>query len=154
VKTGALRSKDFWAGALYVGLGVAALWIARDYTFGTASRMGAGYFPTVLAGFLVMIGIASLVRAFVSTGQLVDALHLKPLLLIVGAVVLFAIVLPKAGFVIALLAMALVSARASQHFRVEVGALAGLILLVTACSLIFVKGLGLPLPLVGSWFAN
>ncbi len=46
----AIRSpKDFWTGVIYVGFGAAAWWIARDYSFGTASRMGPGYFPTVLA---------------------------------------------------------------------------------------------------------
>ena len=53
--------KDFWAGLLYVVLGLAAVYIAQDYEMGTATRMGPGYFPTLLGGFLALIGVVSLV---------------------------------------------------------------------------------------------
>ena len=152
--TRTLHTKDFWAGALYIAFGAAAMWIGRDYNFGTASRMGSGYFPMVLGGILVAIGVLSVLRAFIRPGDVVDALYLKPLLLIIGATVLFGLVLRQAGFVIALLALALISAMASQNFRLEVRAVAGLLLLIGLCALVFVKGLGLPLPLLGSWFAS
>ena len=37
--------------------GAAAVIIARDYAFGTALRMGPGYFPRVLGGLLVLFGL-------------------------------------------------------------------------------------------------
>ena len=49
--------KDFWTGVLYFSFGAVAFWVARDYSFGTASRMGAGYFPTVLSGLLMFFGV-------------------------------------------------------------------------------------------------
>lgn len=154
VKTQALHSKDFWAGAVYVAFGAAAVWIGRDYTFGTASRMGAGYFPTVLGGLLVVIGLLSLLRAFTRQGDVVGAVALKPLMLVVGATVLFGLLATTAGFVIAVVVLALTSAAASGRFRLEARAAAGLLLLVVLCALVFVKGLGVPLPLLGSWFGN
>ncbi len=43
----AFRSnKDFWAGLMFAGTGAAAMFIARNYPFGTTLRMGPGYFPT------------------------------------------------------------------------------------------------------------
>ena len=34
--------RDFWAGILFAAFGVAAIVIARDYSMGTAGRMGPG----------------------------------------------------------------------------------------------------------------
>ena len=57
--------KDFWTGVIYLLFGGIAFWIAQDYGFGTASRMGPGYFPSVLSALLVLIGLISLVRSFI-----------------------------------------------------------------------------------------
>jgi len=47
-------TKDFWAGALLIATGGIAIFIARDYTFGNALRMGPGYFPIVLGAILIL----------------------------------------------------------------------------------------------------
>ena len=41
-------NRDFFAGLTYILTGAIGVWIARDYPFGSALRMGPGYFPTVL----------------------------------------------------------------------------------------------------------
>ena len=46
-------NKDVWAGAMLAGIGAAALLVARDYRFGSALRMGPGFFPTVLSWILM-----------------------------------------------------------------------------------------------------
>ena len=51
------NKRDFLAGLLLVGFGLAALLIARNYRMGTAFRMGPGYFPVDLAILLIVIGI-------------------------------------------------------------------------------------------------
>lgn len=150
--TSPLRSKDFWAGALYVAFGLAAAWVARDYRFGTASRMGSGYFPTVLGCILAAIGAASMLRSFVRPGAMLEEFRLKPLLFIIAGTLAFALLLGGAGFPLALAVTVLVGAMASRHFRLDAKALAGLAAFVAVCTLVFVKGLGLPLPLVGYWF--
>ena len=60
------NGKDFWAGLLFIGFGMAFFIIARNYNMGTALRMGPSYFPTVLGGLLVVIGLAVLGRSFFS----------------------------------------------------------------------------------------
>jgi hypothetical protein len=149
-----LQKKDFWAGVLYIAFGAAAFWIGRDYPMGTAGRMGAGYFPTVLSVILMLIGLISAARAFAQEGEAVGTIAWKPLALVVGSTALFGLLLPVAGLVIALIVLILVSAAASQHFRFDLKAAAGLVLLVTFCSLVFVKALGVPMPLLGSWFGG
>ena len=149
-----LQKKDFWAGVLYIAFGAAAFWIGRNYPMGTAGRMGAGYFPTVLSAILMLIGLLSAARAFLREGQPVGAIAWKPLALVVGSTTLFGLLLPTAGLVVALVVLILTSAFGSQHFRLDPKAVAGLILLVAFCALVFVKALGVPLPLVGTWFGE
>jgi hypothetical protein len=146
--------KDFWTGVMYVAFGAAAFWIARAYGMGSASRMGAGYFPTVLSALLVLFGIISLGRSFVVPGEPIGKFAWKAAVLVIGATLLFGFLLPRAGFIVALLVLLLVSASASEKFRFEWKAVAGLVALVVFCALVFVKGLGVPMPLVGSWFGR
>jgi hypothetical protein len=50
------NNKDFLAGSLFIAIGVVAVAVARNYPFGTAMRMGSGYFPSVLGGILILLG--------------------------------------------------------------------------------------------------
>src|SRR4051794_2972895 len=135
-------------------MGAIALWIGQTYSMGTSAHMGPGYFPRTLAGILVMIGGVSLIRAFLKRGEAAGKLAWKPLCLILGACALFSVLLGAAGLIIALLALVLVSASASRNFGFDRAATLGLAGLVTFCSLVFVKGLGVPMPLLGSWLTS
>jgi hypothetical protein len=55
---------------------------------------------------------------------------------------------------IALAVLIIVSAAASQHSRPNVASIGALIGIVVFCVLVFVKGLGVPMPLLGSWFGG
>lgn len=146
--------KDFWAGLLYGGFGAAAVIIARDYSWGRGGRIGPGYFPTILGALLLLVGIASLVRAFVVRGEPVGAIAWKGAAFVTGATVLFGFLLRPAGLVPALLVLILASAAASSKFRFDWRAAVLMVALIAFCALVFVKGLGLPLPLLGPWFAG
>lgn len=60
------NGKDFWAGLMYVGFGVAFVLVARNYAMGSALRMGPSYFPTWLGGILVILGAIIVARSFKS----------------------------------------------------------------------------------------
>jgi len=150
----ALRNpKDFWTGIIYFLFGVLAFIIARGYPMGTALKMGPGYFPTILSVLLVLIGTIALVRSFLKPGTPVGRFTVKGLLLVAVSTVLFGLLLRKAGLIIALPVLVLASAYASREFRWRQSALlaAGL---TVFCALIFLKGLGVPIPLVGPWFGR
>jgi hypothetical protein len=144
-------SKDFWIGAIYLAIGGGGWLIARDYTFGTAGRMGPGYFPSIIAVLLVGFGAASILRAWRTQGDAVGRLNLKGLILVAGSVAAFGYLLPRAGLVVATVALVLLSALASARFRLGLAPLAGLAALVAFCVGVFVYGLGIPMPLAGSW---
>lgn len=151
----AIRSpKDFWTGVVYVAFGGAAFWIAREYGLGTASRMGPGYFPMVLSSLLMLFGVIAIVRSLIVPGEAIGKWAIKAGVLILGATVLFGFLLPRAGLVIALLVLVLMCASASEKFSFDMKAIAGLVGLVAFCVLVFVKGLGVPMPLLGSWFGG
>ena len=143
--------KDLGAGAMYVVLGAAALWFGAEYRMGTAGEMGPGYFPKVLAVILIGIGAVSAARSFVVEGEPIAAMAWKPLLLVVAATALFGVLVTKAGLVAAVFVLVLLSAAASPLFRFSWKAAAGLVALIAACALVFVKGLGIPMPIVGPW---
>jgi len=146
--------KDFWTGVLYLGFGAIAFWIARDYAFGTASRMGAGYFPTVLSGLLMFFGVLALLRGVTQRGAPFGAFALKPALIITASTVAFGLLLTRAGLIISLVVLILGSASASSKFRFEWRAALAALGLIAFCVLVFIKGLGLPMPLFGSWFGE
>ena len=146
-------AKDFWTGVIYIFFGSSAFLIARDYGMGSALKMGPGYFPTVLGALLTLIGIISLVRSFLQPGDPIGRFAFKGLLLVVGSTLVFGFIVREAGLAIALPILVIMSACASVHFRwgPSLALAAGLTLF---CVLVFLKGLGVPLPILGSWFGG
>ena len=142
--------KDFWTGVIYVALGAAFLWIGRDYRMGTGARMGPGYFPIVLSCILMLLGVVSIGRSFLTRGEEVGAIAWKPTLLILAACVAFGLLLKPFGLVIALFVLCAISFRASQYFVIDAKVLAGTLALILFCVVVFVKGLGVPMPIFGS----
>ena len=135
-----------------MAIGLFALFIASGYPMGTASRMGPAYFPVVLGGLLTLIGLATTLRSLWTRGEAIQQFSIKNTALILVAVFLFGLLVRNGGFVVAVPALILVSAYASTQFRLK----ASLILSAAAvafCVLVFVKGLGLPLPIFGPWLS-
>ncbi len=146
-------AKDFWTGGLYIAFGSAGLVIGRSYDMGTAVKMGPAYFPTILSLLLILIGVISLVRSFLKQGSPFGAFALKGLVLITASILLFGLIVRGAGLIVALPFLVIVSSFASSQFRWPY-ALAFAAGLTLFCVLVFIKGLGVPLPLLGSWFAQ
>lgn len=146
-------SKDFYAGLLYVFFGASAFVVARDYNMGTAFRMGPAYFPTVLSVLLIVIGVASVIRAFIVPGTPVGRLALSGLLWVTASVVLFGFLVRGAGLAVALPVLVVSSATASAKFRWR-PTLVMAVGITIFCVLVFLKGLGIPLPVIGPWFGG
>jgi hypothetical protein len=147
----ARNAKDFWTGLIYLFVGSGALIISRDYDMGTAVKMGPAYFPTLLSVLLMGIGVISVIRSFLRSGTPIGVVAWKGLLLIVASTLLFGVIVRGAGLLIALPLLVIVSALASTRFSWKTSLLeaAGI---TVFCIFIFLKGLGVPLPILGSWF--
>lgn len=146
--------KEFWTGVIYVVVGIGAFALARHYTLGSAARMGPGYFPTVVALLLILVGTVILARSFLGGGELVGRPTWKPILLVLGSIIAFGFLIGRAGLPVAAAVLLLGSAAASDRFRFGWLPLLGVLALITFCVLAFVVGMGIPIPLIGSWFAG
>jgi hypothetical protein len=147
------NARDFFAGCLFLTFGLAFLIFAQDIQLGSARRMGPGYFPLVLSLLLVAIGAAVMVRAFLAAGPGIGDVAGRAMLLVTVAVVLFGLLVRDAGLAAATAVLVLVSALASRQVRwLQTVALA--VALAAFCVLVFVKGLGLPFPMLGTWLGG
>ena len=146
MRTDLRGSKDFLAGLVFLAIGAGAILVARDYHFGTAMRMGSGYFPTVLAGILASFGLFLTIRAVKSKETAVLAWGWWPLACITASMLAFGFLLPRLGLVPALAALFFTAAAGGREFRAgEVLALTGV---MTAFAVaVFVYLLKLPLQL-------
>ena len=149
----ARNPKDFWTGLIYLFVGCGALIISRDYDMGTALKMGPAYFPTILSVLLMGIGIISVLRSFLKSGSPIGVVAWKGLVLIVVSTILFGMIVRGAGLLLALPLLVIVSASASARFSWKT-TLAEAVGITVFCIVIFLKGLGVPLPILGSWFGN
>jgi putative tricarboxylic transport membrane protein len=145
--------KDFWTGIMYVGMGGAALMLSQNYTMGSTLRMGPGYFPTVLGSLLALVGLASIVRSVIKPGEQIAAFAWRGLALALGSVVLFGILVRGAGLAPAVVLMVLMSAFAHEKFKL-VPSIVLAIGMALFSVLVFIKGLGVPLRILGTWFGN
>lgn len=145
--------KDFWTGLLYIFFGASAIIIARDYNMGTAVRMGPAFFPTILGAVLAVIGAIAVIRSFIAPGTPIGGFSFKGLGLVTLSVVVFGFLVRGAGLAVALPLLVIISAYGSTRFRWRTTLImaAGLTIF---CALVFVKSLGIPLPIVGSWLGG
>ncbi|CAN7704142.1 tripartite tricarboxylate transporter TctB family protein [Neorhizobium sp. LjRoot104] len=146
--------RDFGIGVIYLALGLAGFIISRNYSFGTAGRMGPGYFPTIISSLLMLFGVITVARGVFREGTPIGAINWKGIFLVTLSVCAFGYLLERTGVVLALLALILISATASERFRLEIRAIAGLVALIVFCTVVFAEGLGLPMPILGEWFRN
>jgi len=146
-------ARGFWSGLIYVLFGSTAMLVGRDYPMGTAFRMGPAFFPIVLGGLLLAIGTISLIRSFMVTGAPIGRFAIQGFMLVTGSVFLFGFLVRGLGVAFALPVLVMISAYASAKFRwgpTIVMALG----LTGFCVLVFLKGLGIPLPVVGPWLGG
>lgn len=139
-----INHKDFWAGVLFLAFGAFFAGEGASYTFGSAARMGPGYFPTILGMLLMLFGLIVAVggmRAGASP-ETVDRFSWPTLALILGPIVLFGLLLEPLGLILSLLMLVGISSYASHEFSWR-GALYNAAFLIGLCLLVFIYALGL-----------
>ena len=152
MKTMTLRlTKNFLAGLLFIAIGAFGLWLARELDAGTASEMGAGYFPRVICFLLIGLGGSLSATDLMQHTERPEGWAWRPLLLVTASAFAFALLLKPLGLVGAL-AIAIVLASAAGKLLRPM-ALASLVLALIAINVgIFVIALQIPIPLWPSVF--
>lgn len=139
--------REFTAGLLFLAIGATWTALALTYRIGTATAMGPGYFPLVVALLLCALGLGSMLRAIKLAEP--DELGRWPLaatFFILLGVVGFAALIETVGLICAGTTLVLLGC----YSRVRTRSLETVLLtaaLVALVSVIFVIGLEMPIEL-------
>ncbi|MBC5782099.1 tripartite tricarboxylate transporter TctB family protein [Ramlibacter sp. USB13] len=142
------NQKDVAAGVVYVLAGAGFSLGALNYKLGDAARMGPGWFPFWVGILLVLVGIAT-----AAAGVRVHAAeeHVKrpefgTIAWILGAVVLFGVLLQHAGLVLSLAVLVIVSSLGSHEFKWRATLVNAAVLIAFSVG-VFIRGIHLQIPL-------
>lgn len=120
--------KDFFAGLMFMGVGIAFAWGATTYNVGTGARMGPGYFPLLLGVLMAFIGAVITFKALVvetQGGDKIGKWAWKPLFFIIAANLIFGVLLagvpslgiPAFGMIVAIYALTFVASMAEAGWK-------------------------------------
>jgi len=149
------NQRDFGAGIMYMVIGLFFAIIARQYQYGTAAKMGPGYFPFWLGVVMTLIGLLVLVKSMGAKAAIesIPKFHWRIIAQITVAVILYGLLLPRLGFLIAVVVLVFVAASASREFTWK-GTLINAAFLVTFTYSVFVVGLKLQFPLLPTFLTQ
>lgn len=140
--------RDFWSGLMFIVVGIAFAWGATNYSFGQSARPGPGYFPFGLGLLLAVLGALVLFTSMTiesEGGDPVGAFSWKPLIIIILAVAVFGVALPRLGMIVSLPLLIVMCSLAGEEFHWK-DALISCIVLTAGSYLIFIVGLKLVIP--------
>ena len=148
-------AKDFWSGVMFAAFGLGFVVFARQYDMGTAARMGPAFFPTMLGGLLLLLGVVVSIKGLTvpTNDGKVAQFHFKPLVLVLGAVVAFGLLLRPAGLLVSIAALVVISSLGGDEFRLRDVLLltVGLAILVLV---VFIYGLSMTVPVLPSFMRD
>lgn len=154
-KVGRVNTNALASAIVLIGFGAFFGYTGRTLQTTVAGAMGPGYFPLVLAGLLVLLGLAIAAGGFRrrrADAPVVEAGRVpwRALMLLTAALVWFALAVRPLGLGPALSGALLLACLASRKSRLR-SSLAlsfGMTLFAWA---VFIKALKLPVPLLGPW---
>jgi hypothetical protein len=141
--------RDFWSGLMFLLVGIGFAIGAGNYSLGTSARPGPGYFPLMLSVIMAILGAIILFKSLTietEGGDPVGSIAWKPLLVIVGSIVAFAVLLPRLGMIATIPILIFLVSLAGDEFHWK-GVLANAVVLTFGSWVIFIWGLKLTIPL-------
>jgi uncharacterized membrane protein YidH (DUF202 family) len=138
--------EDFWAGLMFIGFGILAIVIARDYPMGSTMRMGPGYFPTYIGVVMIILGTIITAMGLKFDGEKVQNFAWRPMILLSVAFAAFGWAIDNIGFILAMLILVVLSSLAGKEFKIKEVVLLSFFVIL-GCWALFIYGLELPFPL-------
>ena len=119
--------RDFYSGVLFSAFGVAFAWGAMTYNVGNGARMGPGYFPLIVGVLIAIMGSAIALKSLIvetEDGEPIGSIAWRPLLFVIGANVIFGVLLgglpsiglPPMGLIVAIYALTFIASLAGDQF--------------------------------------
>jgi hypothetical protein len=118
---------------------------------GTALRMGPGYFPMLLSGMLILVGLAIAVRGMRAENISVGPVAWRGIVFVAGAPVFFGATISRLGLIPCVFLTCMIAIFGSRGVSPVLSIVTSLVL-TAFCVALFGYGLGLPIRLFGSWF--
>jgi hypothetical protein len=141
--------RDFWSGLMFVVVGVIFAVGATNYPLGASARPGPGYFPLMLSVIMAILGGVVLFKSLTietEGGDPIGSIAWRPLLVIVAAITVFGVALPRLGLVITVPILIIMTSFAGDEFHWK-GVIANAVVLTVGAWAIFVLGLKLTIPM-------
>lgn len=145
---------DLLAGAVFIGFGLAfAVATLADYEIGTPLAMGPGFLPLLLAGMLLVLGVAIVASGLVAgREEPLGSVPWRAVVLLPLAFIVFGLTVRNLGVVPSLFLATLLAAFSSVRMS-PLNALLIAAALTATSVLIFVVALQLRLSLFGPWLS-
>ena len=141
--------RDFWAGLMFLVIGVVFAVGATYYPMGNSARPGAGYFPLILGAIMAILGAVVLFKSLsIETvgGDPIGSIAWRPLLVIVFAIAVFGASIERLGIAVSVPLLIFITSLAGDEFRWK-GVLLNALVLTIASWGLFIAGLKLAIPL-------
>ena len=138
--------QDFGSGLLFMGIGIIAIVVSRDYFMGTSLQMGPGYFPTVAGILLSILGGIITLSSFWVEGKKIRGFGWRAIVMLALGFMIFGWAIERVGFLLAMFAMIVCSMLAGKKFKL-LEVLIMCVLLISFSIALFIYGLKLPFPL-------
>jgi putative tricarboxylic transport membrane protein len=135
-------------GAVLVAVSLIAFLNTGDLDTGSLAEIGPALMPRALAGLLLILGLVIMLTGFRASaqGEVLQGWKLRPVISILGGVLLFGLTVRTIGIVFAApLALAVAGFATSETKWRELGLF--IVMLTLFCSVLFRLVLGLPIPL-------
>jgi hypothetical protein len=145
-----LNLRDAACGGLFLALGLYFLVGAFRLEIGTAFRMGPGFFPLLLAGILMLLGVVVVVQSAAIDNEPIGPIAWRGMLLILPGPIVFALTVRGLGLVPAVALTGLIGSFASQRMK-PLTAILLVIGLSAFCYAVFTWGVGLAVRPFGPW---
>ena len=135
--------KDVVGGGAFALLGLYVAVTAFSFGLGTASRMGAGYYPLVLGIVAMLLGLGI---ALIGLSERAEKPHIawKPFAAVIAGLVAFFLLVDRTGLIPAVCGLVGLSSLADEDIG-PLGAVALAVVLAAVTWLVFVVGLQLPI---------
>ena len=138
---------DVLAGLMFVSFAAWGFIVSANLDPGTSAEMGPGYFPRLVSGVLLALGLAIVaIGALKTSPASFGHWSLRPIVLISVASLAFAALLERGGVVLAISAAVLIGAFAGERPK-PLPLLALTAVLIIASITLFIWGIGIPLPI-------
>ncbi|QKV54136.1 tripartite tricarboxylate transporter TctB family protein [Comamonas antarctica] len=122
--------KDFFAGLMFLVIGLAFAIGATEYNVGTGARMGPGYFPLILGVLMAILGTAIAAKGLIvetADGDKIGKWAWKQVFFILAANFAFGILLvgvpafgiPQFGLIVAIYALVFIASMGGYSFNAK-----------------------------------